>query len=333
LLNQWKERIEEYLPHARIGRIQGTIIDTEDKDIVIGMIQSVCKKEYKDALFDQFGLVISDEAHRTGAKEFCKALRRSASYYTLGLTATPNRKDGLSKVFKWYLGNVLDMKDMQDMFNKYTYEVTVRAIHYESKAYEEKKLYSGGFNIANMTSQIVSEERRNTMIVAMARKMVLESKRQVLIISHRIAHIRCLEKMIKALNTLEEMVTVGLFIGGMKEDELIQTTKKNIIIGSFKMIEEGADIKTLDTLILTTPKGDVEQATGRIMRQQNANNPLILDFIDNFSIFVNQGIRRRNYYKKKGYHLENFDNPTEIPSNDKLIETMNCSNAFLEDSD
>ena len=46
LLNQWIERIEQFIPNARVGRIQGPTIDIEDKDIVIGMLQSLSMKEY-----------------------------------------------------------------------------------------------------------------------------------------------------------------------------------------------------------------------------------------------------------------------------------------------
>ena len=45
LLNQWVERIEQFLPNARIGRIQGQVMDIEDKDIVLGMLQSLSMKD------------------------------------------------------------------------------------------------------------------------------------------------------------------------------------------------------------------------------------------------------------------------------------------------
>lgn len=61
LLNQWIERIQQFLPSARVGRIQGQIIDTENKDIVIGMLQSLSMKEYPKDTFQQFGLAIYDE--------------------------------------------------------------------------------------------------------------------------------------------------------------------------------------------------------------------------------------------------------------------------------
>jgi superfamily II DNA or RNA helicase len=68
LLNQWIERITQFLPDARVGKIQAQIIDIEDKDIVIGMLQSLSQKEYPDDLFDSFGLSIYDETHHLGAE-------------------------------------------------------------------------------------------------------------------------------------------------------------------------------------------------------------------------------------------------------------------------
>lgn len=314
LLLQWKERIQQFLPDARIGIIQAQTVDVDDKDIVIGMIQSICKKDYGD-LFQEFGLVISDEAHRTGAKEFCKALKNAATYYTLGLTATPNRSDGLTKVFKWYLGDTGFVLKREK-----TYDVTVKIMYYQSDFYEEKKLYSGGYNYANMIGQIVNEKKRNMKIVKMARKMVLEDERQVLIIGHRINLLKMLEKLIKGANTTKENVTVGFFIGGMKEADLNQTTKCNVILGSYSMIEEGADIPTLDTVIMATPKSNVEQTVGRIMRQQNKNDPLIVDIIDEFSAFPRQAEKRKAFYKKQKYKLVGYRKKVD----DKEVEVSEC---------
>jgi superfamily II DNA or RNA helicase len=318
LLLQWIERATEFIPGARIGIIQGKKIDVEDKDIVIGMIQSVCKKDYGD-LFKQFGLLIVDEAHRTGAKEFCKALKNSATYNTLGLTATPTRQDGLTKVFKWYLGEIGHvLKRAGD-----EYKVTARAIYYSSDQYVEKKLYSGGFNFANMLGQIVDQEPRNVMIVEMARKMVLEEGRNVLMIGHRRKHLTNLNEMILAKNTDDEHVSVGFFVGGMKKEELEESTTKNIIIGTYSMIEEGADIPKLDTVIMLTPKSTVEQTVGRIMRQKNKNDPLIIDIIDEFSAFTNQSEKRKKFYKKQSYLLEGYKNGNGMKTV-KMVDISEC---------
>ena len=68
-------------------------------------------KDYDTSIFDNFGLVIYDEVHHLSAETFSKALPKVATKYLLGLSATPNRKDGLSKVFKYYIGNVIKFKN------------------------------------------------------------------------------------------------------------------------------------------------------------------------------------------------------------------------------
>ena len=103
LFNQWIERIQQFLPDARIGKIQGPVIDIENKDIVLGMIQSISMKEYDPEVFSSFGLTIIDEVHHISSEVFSNTLFKLVTKYMLGLSATPKRKDGLSKVFEWYL--------------------------------------------------------------------------------------------------------------------------------------------------------------------------------------------------------------------------------------
>ena len=72
LLRQWIERIEQFLPTAKVGRIQGEVIDIEDKDIVIGMLQSLSMKDYNSSIFKDFGLSVYDECHHIGAEVFSR---------------------------------------------------------------------------------------------------------------------------------------------------------------------------------------------------------------------------------------------------------------------
>ena len=104
LMNQWIERINQFLPNAKIGKIQGQIIDIDNKHIVIGMLQSLSMKDYPDNLFDSFGFTIIDETHHIGAEVFVRSLFKVTTRYMLGLSATMTRKDGLTKVFKLFIG-------------------------------------------------------------------------------------------------------------------------------------------------------------------------------------------------------------------------------------
>ena len=110
-MNQWIERIREYLPAAKVGTIQGKLLDIARKDIVLAMIQSLSDprkdRDYPADIFQGFGLVIADECHHLAARQFCRSLAKYPIRYTLGLSATPNRADNLQRVFKYYLGEIV----------------------------------------------------------------------------------------------------------------------------------------------------------------------------------------------------------------------------------
>lgn len=168
LVGQWKERIKQYLPDARIGIIQGKKINIENKDIVIGMLQSISGKNYDDDIFEGFPLVIFDEVHHLGAKMFSQALLKIQAPYTIGLSATPTRKDTLEKVFFWHLGPMI-----YEMYAQVDNTVIVKLFNYmlSKPNIKYKKIYSGWggkakqINTAKMMSNITELEQRNKLIL------------------------------------------------------------------------------------------------------------------------------------------------------------------------
>ena len=96
----------------------------------------------------------------------------------------------------------------------------------------------------------------------------------------------------------------------MKEKDLKISETKQILIATYSMASEGLDIKTLTTLVFATPKTDIEQAVGRILRVKD-NNPLIIDIIDKHDLFKKQWLKRRAFYHKNNYtiqYTENYNN-------------------------
>ena len=88
----------------------------------------------------------------------------------------------------------------------------------------------------------------------------------------------------------------------MKEEQLKKSELKQIIIATYSMAAEGPDIKTLTTLILATPKTDIEQAVGRILREKH-EQPLVIDIVDNHEVFKKQWDKRKTYYLKNNYKI------------------------------
>ena len=72
------------------------------------------------------------------------------------------------------------------------------------------------------------------------------------------------------------------------------------------MASEGLDIKTLTTLVMATPKSDVCQSVGRILRSKHTK-PLVIDIIDPHVIFKNQFKKRTLYYNSKNYVIKKYN--------------------------
>ena len=184
LLNQWIERIQQFLPDARVGKIQGQIIDIEDKDIVIGMLQSLSQKEYPDNMFDSFGLSVYDETHHLGAEVFSKSMLKCITNYTLGLSGTMQRKDGLTKVFKMFLGNIIH----KEKSNTSEHKVIVKGIHYkvDDEEFNEMKYdYRGNPLYSTMISKLCNYNHRSEFIIKVLQtELSRNNEQQIMILAH-----------------------------------------------------------------------------------------------------------------------------------------------------
>lgn len=309
LANQWIERIEQFTTGARIGRIQGNVIDIENKDIVIGMLQSLSMKTFEENIFASFGLLIVDEVHHISSEVFSQALFKIVTKYTLGLSATMERKDGTSYIFKYFLGDIVYKNK-----NKEEHNVEIRKIKYIStnEEFNETKMdFRGNPQYSTMIVKLCNFNPRTEFIIKVIIDMFNENpKQQIMLLAHNRSLI---DYIFDAINH-REICSVGKYVGAMKQEMLKETETKQLILGTYSMASEGLDIKTLTTLILATPKTDVVQSVGRILRVKG-NNPVVVDIVDTHNIFQNQYQKRQTFYKQNNYKIiacNNYDYDLDI---------------------
>jgi superfamily II DNA or RNA helicase len=297
LADQWIERIAQFLPSAKVGRMQGKIVDIENKDIVIGMLQSLSMKDYPDNIFLSFGITIVDECHHISSEVFSRSLQKISTFYTLGLSATMQRKDGLTKVFKMFLGDIIyhEKREGDD-------SVLVKAIEFITNNEEFNKTdydYRGNPAYSTMISKLCTFNHRSEFILKVIANELKEKKnQQIMILAHNKNVLEYLHDAIKD----RKIETVGYYVGGMKETELKKTELCKIIIATYAMAAEALDIKTLTTLILATPRTDITQAVGRILRVKH-ERPLVIDIIDTHNVFRQQWLKRKKYYVSNKYKI------------------------------
>lgn len=285
LANQWRERIAQFCPGSTVGLIQGDTWDVEGHDFVLSMIQTLCTREHENNQFSCFGLVIVDEAHHIGAPAFSKTMFKMSPEFTLGLTATPDRKDGLTCILYWFLG--VPFYTM----NQTTSELSITKLDFDHVSFRAGPMLNkfGKVSMAHMVNHLVDIPERNELILKHVRACVARG-RKILLLSDRRGHCEWIHEQ------LGDEIS-GLYMGGMKQHEHELASHKQVIVATFTLAYEGLDIPSLNTLFLVTPHSDVKQAVGRITRTSGTKE--VFDIVDKWSVLTNMFYKRTRVYFPK----------------------------------
>jgi superfamily II DNA or RNA helicase len=302
LRDQWTDRIRAFLPCARIGTIQGDVIDVENRDIVVAMLQSVSMKEYPKSVFERFGFLIVDECHHIASESFSQAVPKLTCKHMLGLSATPDRKDRLMHVINWFLGPLLYKSDTSDKVDE---KVKVEVYEFEpaDSSYNDIIYNHAGVMFTSlMVNKVVEYAPRNKLIVEILTDLYEEDDREILVLTDRVDHTKVLYDMLPP-KIQKTACILGRNVKSAQRAEWCES--KRILIATYSMCKEGFDVAKLNTLVIATPRPDVDQIVGRILRTEKKTrtiDPLIIDIVD--PAFRRQFQERLSLYNKRNYKVE-----------------------------
>ena len=295
-----KAELIERLNEAKIEYKKPHTIITYD--CTICMIQTLCLRDFGPNFFRNYGFTIFDECHHLGAQYFSKTLQKIQTKRMLGLSATPKRDDGLTKVFEMFLGKPIyweKVRDPDPTVQVKGVRITCQDPDYLKVPYD----YKHDIIIARLITYIVECKERNEEIARWIHEICADKNRKLLILSARIEHLRVLDSMVNS------EITRSYYIGGMKEEEReTGATNSQLLLASYSMASEAMNIKALNAVILASPRSNVEQSTGRILRvriSERVVEPLIIDIIDPHQPTLSQWKRRLAYYNKCKYNIQN----------------------------
>ena len=307
LRDQWIDRVKAFLPNARIGRVQADVCDVADKDIVIVMLQTLSMKELDINLFKPIGLVIVDECHHIASEVFVQALPKVTSKYMLGLSATPDRKDKLMFAIHWFLGPLLYKSDTGDSVDT---KVNVEVYEYQNDDAEFNEIVTssqGMVSVPIMVNKLTACADRTAWLCRIIED-VMDTDRQMLVLSDRVQH--CEDLLAGLTPELKEKACI--LSTAVKSDVRTEYCKaKGILIATYSMCKEGFDVPTLNTLLMATPRPDIDQIVGRILRVEKKGrlvHPLIIDIVD--PQFRRQFGQRNSLYKKREYRVTKMALPS-----------------------
>jgi superfamily II DNA or RNA helicase len=258
--------------------------------------------------------ILAHNCHHIASQMFSQALPKIATQHMLGLSATPERKDGLTPVFLNYLGPVFHKERRQG-----TNQVWIKFMEVASGSenYQEEVMKkSGTKNTVKMINNISNFETMNYLILEMVGILVKNKPRKIIILGKRREQLEwlnshCQEACFK--NSKGKYATCGLYYGnkGLRKDAyykmLEESAKCDIIFGTNEIAAEGLDIPGLNTLILLQGGHDVEQAVGRILRKLHKEvPPTVIDMVYKCGNFPKHAKKRRDYYNYESYCHHGF---------------------------
>lgn len=303
LKNQAIDRIKCFTNVKDIGIIQRNKVEV-NYPFVIGMIQSLSKRNYDDLIFRDFGMIIIDEVHHMGARNFSRFFQKSSAKYMLGITAERYRKDGMFKIINWYMGPIL-----HDENQKPNDMVVIKKFYYKTNYPNASQTiinrYTNQADQSSMISALINIKKRNHMILNIILDLFDQGK-NILVLTGRLSQIDLFSKIL-----FENIYTrnhVGEYVGKMSEHDLQISSTKQIILATYEMAQEGLDIPELNVVIFATPKKDIQQSLGRILRkEENFEHPIAIDIVDDYnSIYTSKSYFRDKYYYQQKHHVQKY---------------------------
>ena len=278
LMKQWIDRIVEHttIPRDQVGIYRGKKEDWE-RPVCVAMIQTLASRiqsgDLPAGFQDHFGVTIYDEVHHLGAPFFNTAAAVGKGL-RWGLSATPERDDGLDGLYQAHIGPVIYENLEHDIVPE-TYFVQT-GVHVPEDVWPTLRDRTGEVNIPKLLTWLSTNDMRNAKIVETINYAV-EDGRKILALSSRVDHI---DSMAETYGDLASKIH-GSVKDSVRDGAL---TSKDLIFASTQIAKEGLDRKDLDTVILLLPitkEAMFKQILGRIQRADvNKATPVMLVFED-----------------------------------------------------
>lgn len=304
LLDQWKQRINTFLPDVEVG-LYGAGKKKASNIIDIATYQSLVDRSSNEvnSIVQGYGHVIVDECHHLSAPKYEQVMNEVRAKFVLGLTATPERQDGHQKIIFMNAGPIrfkADLKNsefVQRVIVKSTYQTPAEALC----RHEQRP------KISDIYQWLADNQERNQLICNDVIEVVSQGRHPI-ILTERREHAETLSTLLK-----QKGIDVVTLRGGMgvkqRKEVNEQLISAQVVVATGKYVGEGFDLPRLDTLFLAMPiawKGSLAQYAGRIQRQSEAKTEVIIfDYVDeNLPMLQRMFAKREKSYKALGYQSE-----------------------------
>ena len=305
LMHQWYDSLTQVLgiSPSMIGKVQGDICDWKGKQFVLGMVQSLMiLDKYPPEMYRHFGLLVIDEVHQLAAECFVRVCQTFPAKLRLGFSATPTRKDGKTKLLHWHIGPILVRGTILEAKPKVLVRQTGWSIPLRMSHGELGPIPHKPGRMVLVTKAMAASDIRNMEIVNFVRQSYKSGRITLVLSDLRETHLHRLFQMLTNEGIPGD--DIGYYVGGMSKIALSHTKKRLVVLGTYKMCSTGTDVPKWDTLVMATPRADVKQTIGRVLRSvKGKKQPVIFDLVDKNAIFQGFHLARLKQYYSVGAEI------------------------------
>ena len=304
--DQWVAAAKKILglTDKEIGIVQGAKMSIKGKKLVIALIQSVSKEgKYQPSMFDSFGLVIWDEVHRVGADTFSNSAWLFKAKLRWGLSATPERKDGKDIVLYAHIGKIKVATDAMLLKPKVLLVYSRWKVPLVQRNGKMVPLPHSPGKTMHINKILANNAKRNGLITDFVLK-AYNKGRSIIIFADTKNHLEILQVALRKAGILGK--DIAMYVGGLSKKEREAAKVKPVLLATYSFTSEATDIPWLDTMVFATPRSDVVQIVGRILREYpDKKQPVVFDIIDNSSpVFQGYANKRMAWYRKIGAEIK-----------------------------
>jgi superfamily II DNA or RNA helicase len=303
LLEQWIDRIGTFLgiPARKVGIIGGGKKRIGHK-ISVSLIQSLFKCASEVA--PHIGHLVIDECHRAPSRTFTECVTAFDSRFMLGLSATPWRRDGLSRLIYWHLGDKVHEVDKQALVE--AGHVLAADVFWRETSF--RPTYDPTIEYSRMLSELTQDPERNALIALDVAREAGNGGGVLLVLSDRKAHCEAIQALLQRQG-VDASILTGDLGNGARQDvvEALRAGQVKVLVSTTQLLSEGFDCKELSTLFLTTPirfSGRLLQSVGRVLRPAPGKDKArVFDYLDPVGVLQNAARARQREYVKNGWQL------------------------------
>ena len=317
LLDQWSDRLQNFIGLSKneihvLGKAR-----YPDAPVALGMFPTLARSEFPEALLAKYGHVIIDECHHVPAASFEAAMKRCTARYILGLTATPNRKDGLQKILFLQCGPIRHRIDL-DHSEEQSRTVFVREFSLRLPAEKDR------LPIHQIWEHLIQSGERNRAIASDV-SSALKEQRFCALLSDRKEHLNALESLLREKWPEESVYRIDGSTNQKLRTAILGNLRARaaeerpfVLLATASLLGEGFDMPELDTLFLTMPisfKGRLIQYAGRLHRfSEKKKSVRIYDYVEPDHPLTAQMYRKRTTaYREMGYSIQIVGNDPLLP--------------------